>query len=234
LCSLTASVLIGYFNWNCARGFTFTASFATVNAGIHFTGLANLPASTQAASFATPLKSGVTAFITVGGGHGGDGTTHSGGFNDHVIQTLDSDILSGKATGYSGTKIPLYSDTNSPISSSSYNLGHNPFSKLFTSAKSVGLKVIVTTSGCAPYGYTDGQALATAWMDDPNVTYLAPQLFSIGLDYLTPCRWWAGSDKVVPVILFADYATEVDGWASSNGLTWGSDYILWCNNNICA
>ena len=55
------------------------------------------------------------------------------------------------------------------------------FKKCFASCKASGLLVIVTTSGIKPYACTTGSGqgsdLMNAWILDPNIDYISPQLY---------------------------------------------------------
>ena len=60
----------------------------------------------------------------------------------------------------------------------------NAFADCFAKCKAAGLKVLVTMSHTVPYqcqsGSGQGMDLVNAWIKDPNIDYLSPQLYTEG------------------------------------------------------
>ena len=59
------------------------------------------------------------------------------------------------------------------------------FKASFAKVKAAGLNVIVTTSHSAPYDCDTPEtaiALVVAWVQDPNIDILSPQLYTTGFE----------------------------------------------------
>ena len=119
------------------------------------------------------------------------------------------------------------------------------FKNCFANCKKAGLMVLVTISHTIPYqcktGAGQGADLVNAWIADPNVDYISPQLYTRGtvLEPSPLTQFATVKDKILPSIpLESDFA----GLADKTGLACPG-YITWLqfwkpppsttNQNVC-
>ena len=152
--------------------------------------------------------------------------------------TIDSSILSGivsdaasiKAAGYDG--VILDAESIEQDSSDMATL----FADTTAELKSAGLSVGITTSHSCPLyctGCTSAD-IVLAWVQDPNIDILSPQLYSddgstLDLNPSTNCPWslWENSvAQFVPSIPYANNYDEAQEYFSNFSITFGG-YIQW-------
>ncbi|KAG5181543.1 hypothetical protein JKP88DRAFT_141883, partial [Tribonema minus] len=206
----------GYYHqtWDAAR----TAPAGTT-LGVAFGGWADV---TLALSDATNTfsKLGGAKYLDVGGGNG------SGAWTAALITKLDANLAVVKNAGYVG----ICYDIEEGVT------GLAPaFAASFANAKAAGLKVLVTISHSAPYGFPDAAAVMSAVFASASVDYLSPQLYTTGAetanDWATSggVAWtsYAGiAARVVPSVARAGlYASAQATFATYGVTTWG--YVAW-------
>ena len=111
--------------------------------------------------------------MTIGGGN------EKGVFTESSINAIITNLPKVPAAGYSGIVFDIEvvncsSSTIIPL-----------FAKAFSTAKSLNLTVVVTTSHSAPSNTTtpqDAIDIVTAWQTDSNIDMLSPQIYSTGTE----------------------------------------------------
>lgn len=103
------------------------------------------------------------------------------------------------------------------------------FKNCFAKCKQTGLIVFITMSHLVPYacktGKGQGTDLVNAWIADPNIDYISPQLYSSG-ELLEPSRLTQFAtirDKILPSI---PRESDWNGLAAKTGLACPG-YIIW-------
>ena len=87
----------------------------------------------------------------------------------------------------------------------------NAFADCFAKCKAAGLKVLVTMSHINPYscqtGSGQGMDLVNAWIKDPNIDYLSPQLYTEG-HTLEPTNLSMFSTAIAKIVPSIPYDTD--------------------------
>jgi len=132
-------------------------------------------------------------YFSIGGGN------NNGVLNADNVQAFVNDLSQVQAKGYNGVMFDIEKVRGSASAM-------NPvFSSAFAAIKSAGMKVAITVSHTAPYDCDspqDAVDFVAAFVQDPNVDIISPQLYSSGnestADYsstwncanlATPCGW---------------------------------------------
>ena len=108
------------------------------------------------------------------------------------------------------------------------------FAQSFAAAKAAGLQVFVTISHSQPYAIADAASLMQSFLNDGNIDYISPILYSSGSessnDYTfigTPWSAFANSKAaVVPSIVCESYYASAVEYFSSHGVTLHG-YVAW-------
>ncbi len=167
---------------------------------------------------ATGLK-----YFSLGGGNG------NGDWTQAVLTNLDQAVSAGSLQGYDGIAYDIEEGDS--------HLG-NFFQASFANSKKAGLKVMVTVSHSAPYGFLDSPDLMNAFFHDGNIDYLSPQLYTSGYetanDYTTTygVQWTSYASakaQVVPSIVRASMYSDAQQYFLSQGVT-TDGYIQWAPN----
>jgi hypothetical protein len=117
------------------------------------------------------------------------------------------------------------------------------FADCFSKCKSIGLDVLITTSGILPYacksGAGQGNDLINAWLNDQNIDYISPQLYGADGQTLESADLTAFGNAKAKIIPTVPYAKDWDsiqdlGIKPYGYLVWNHDNITPpINNNIC-
>lgn len=168
-------------------------------------------------------------YICFGGG------TSSGAFTSAAIQAITTAINAAELNDYDGIAFD--------VEEVAANL-EDDFSACFKAAKAQGFKVLVTVSHSAPYRITgvtdsavaaaDTQALMNSFFIDPNIDYIAPQLYTKGTesenDYTAINVGWPEYAHciaaMVPSIVNASMYPDAQQYFAGLGLKL-SGYVQW-------
>ncbi len=162
-------------------------------------------------------------YLGIGGGN------QAGGFSAATIEAVTADLKAGKVTGYDGVAFDVEVCEGDGLA--------GLFSQAFSTARSQGLKVLVTVSHSEPYGCDDPTGLMAAFLADSNIDYLSPQLYTTGEetqnDYTADGTSWsayAGAKAaVVPSIVRASMYADAQQYFKGQGVTLGG-FIEWNNS----
>ena len=211
------TLFIGFWWWTWSPAST-SAPLATT-ASIAFSGYAD---PSTAISASTALKSSLSGikFISFGGG-----IASSGSFTSSTLSKITTAISNGALAGYSGICYDI-EEGDAGLQSA--------FSLSFATAKSNGLKVLVTVSHSQPYAVTDAASLMLALLADNNIDYISPQLYTTGYesanDYTAVGTTWSqyasSKAKVVPSIVSSCLFPSAQAYFKTYGVTL-SGYIQW-------
>lgn len=162
-------------------------------------------------------------FVSVGGGNG------NGKFTAARLQSVVDGINDGTfvKAGYDGIAFDV-EECDGGLSAA--------FASAFAAARTSGLRVFVTTSHSAPYGCPDGAALVEGWLQDTNLEFVSPQLYTSGRETApeftandqVPWSTWAHSKgKIVPSIVVAAQYEEVQNWSQQQGFAPLGGFLQW-------
>ncbi len=172
LATTDAEELVGFYSWNWGSGSTGPAG---ANVGVAFTGLVDLGKAvaqyTPGAAWCCPPLDTPSRLVCVGGGNS------AGTFTPAAIDAIARNVSLAAAANYTGILFDV-EQVKGPASATA-----PAFRRAFAAAKRAGLTVGVTTSHSAPYDTDtpqDAIDLVKAWVADPNVDILSPQLYSSG------------------------------------------------------
>lgn len=110
------------------------------------------------------------------------------------------------------------------------------FASAFAEAKAQGLGVWVTTSHSAPYGCSDGAELVKGWLQDTNLDFISPQLYTSGAeicadfepnDQLSWDAWKSTAVKIVPSLPDASHYGLAYQWFQKGNLPLPVGYVQW-------
>jgi len=154
---------IGYWFWTWSSG---GGAPGGTNAGIAFSGWTN-PSSAISDSNAIKNRLPGTKYISLGGGNA------NGRWTAALINQVNSAIEAGNFAGYGGIAYDI-EEGDAGLTGG--------FQNSFRAAKGKGLRVIVSISHSAPYGFSDAYALMQAFFADANIDLLSPQLYTSGTE----------------------------------------------------
>ncbi len=160
-------------------------------------------------------------YLDIGGGN------ENGKWTASQLNALNNAISQGRISGWAGICYDI-------------ELGDSGLSGLFAAsfaaAKRMGLKVLVTVSHSQPYGIADGAALMTSILQDINVDYISPQLYTGGgeaaNDYTVgsgALQWSAYKTtraRIIPAIVKASYYPSAQAFFQAQGITLAG-FIQW-------
>lgn len=157
--TLQMSSIKGYWD----KTYEPSKPFSDSTLGIVFSGLAD---PDQALSESTKVKDMLVGdkYISLGGG-----IAPGGSFTQQILNSIITHINNGNFSDYSGIAFD--------IEVGEANLT-SLFQQAFAAAKTKNLKVLVTISHSAPYGIPDAQTMMKTFIDDGNIDYLSPQLYT--------------------------------------------------------
>jgi len=110
------------------------------------------------------------------------------------------------------------------------------FASAFAAAKAQGLGVWVTTSHSAPYGCSDGADLVQGWLQDSNLDFISPQLYTSGAEtcadfepneQLPWSAWKSSVSKIVPSLPDASHYPLAYQWFKKHGLQLPVGFVQW-------
>ncbi len=188
--------------------------------GIAFSGWADIPTAIQESSKVKHLLMG-DKYICIGGGN------KNGKFTTRVLTNINNAAANGDFAGYDGIAYDIEDAT--------FGI-HEDFSESFKAVKAAGFKVLVSVSHSAPYGAPDAGYLMGCLLDDENVDFMSPQLYTNGdeteNDYADTLYPWVGyvgkKAALIPSIVTANlYPSAVDYFNGQNITLEG--YIQWAN-----
>jgi len=189
--------------------------------GIAFTGWVD--PSSALTEYAGPVLQGVK-YVSFGGGNS------NGKFTADRLSSVISSIKDGSVAkaGFKGVCFDV-EECDAGLS--------QQFADAFATAKSQGLKVFVTTSHSAPYGCPDGADLVAGWLQDSNLDFISPQMYTSGAEICADFSAndqlsWDGwkvpvASKIVPSIPYASQYPLVYQWFKDQGLELPSGFIQW-------
>lgn len=155
------SDVIGYWWWTWSS--TQQAPAGT-NLGVAFSGWADVnSALSESAAIVNKLPG--QKYLSIGGGN------DNGHFTAARLKALDDAVAAGKLAAYQGIVYDI-EEGDSGL--------YGAFASSFKNAHVHNLKVLVTTSHSQPYGVGDAQQLMTDIINDVNVDFLSPQLYTSG------------------------------------------------------
>ena len=166
----------GYYSWNWGSGSTGPSGTSSSDdvIGVAFTGLVSVQDAIKGydagATWCCPELRG-SRFLSLGGGNA------AGSFTASALTKIKSSMGAIKAANYSGIILDVEEATGSAKELVP------AFAAVLAAAKGEGLRTAVTTSHSAPYqcdSANDAVALVKAWVADPNLDILSPQLYSSG------------------------------------------------------
>jgi len=213
-----ASNVVGYYaetweSWNQPP--------AGANVGIAFSGEIDVDKALSTSAGKLSQLSGAR-YISLGGGN------YAGRWDAYRLDAITSALYAGRFYDYSGI---VYD-----VEEGDAGLAGR-FQASFAAAKAMGKTVLVTISHSAPYGVSDAAALMQAFVRDPNIDYISPQLYSSGLEAQNEYGTLAGVGwgsyygmraQLVPSIVKASYYPSAQQFFASQGLT-TTGFIQWNN-----
>jgi len=213
------SNVVGFYWWSWD---TFTPSFpGGTNIGIAFSGYAD-PSSAISSSAGIKGSLPGNKYIALGGGNS------AGDWTSSVLSSVTSSLNNNDFSGYQGIVFDI-EQGDSGLSSA--------FESAFAAAKGRGLKVLVTISHSAPYGFSDASTLMSNFLGSSNIDYISPQLYTTGSesqnDYSTTAgvgwnQYQGSTPQVVPSIVTSGLYSSAQSDFSQQGVTL-SGYIQWAN-----
>lgn len=169
--ALAAEQTVGYYSWNWGSG---SNGPPNANTAVAFTGLIDVKTAiagyTPGASWCCPVLKG-TKYLSLGGGNA------AGMFTEASLKAIVEDMPLVNASEYNGVMF----DVEEVVGNEAVMVP--AFATAFAACKAYGLRVGVTTSHSAPYqtdSPADAVALVKAWVADPNIDFISPQLYSNG------------------------------------------------------
>ena len=161
----------------------------------------------------------VAKYLCVGGGN------NKGYWTATALSKVTAAIQANELSGYDGLCFDVEKG-DSRLESG--------FAQSFAAAKAAGLKVFVTISHSQPYAIKDAASLMQSFLNDGNIDYISPILYSKGSessnDYTfigTPWSAFANSKAaVVPSIVCESYYASAVEYFSSHGVTLHG-YVAW-------
>lgn len=228
--------IIGYYSWNWGAGSTGSAG---ANMGCAFTGLVDVDQAiaqyVEGASWCCPALEG-QKILTVGGGNS------AGLFSASTLAAVTAKAAAIKAAGYDGIMYDV-EEVQGP-SSSLVPL----FKQSFAAMKGAGLIVGVTTSHSAPYQCDTAQDavdFVNAWVADPNIDILSPQLYSSGQEgspefaetascKAQGCTWdlyKSSHAAIAPSIVLSSQYTAVQSWCKQTFEVECRGYFEWAQKH---
>ena len=187
--------IIGYYCFTWGPGSTGPSG---ANIGVTFSGW--MPGESQ--GDVPPKTKNKDNFISYGGGD----DKGNGAWSPTAIKKLtdSSQIQKIKGLGYSGVCFDVEQGSGTVQN----------FTDAFIAVKNAGLTVMVTTSWYAPYGFSNAAALASDWLNNPNIDILSPQLYHYGTE--TSINWGSIDEryknckaKLAPSIVDASMYADV-------------------------
>jgi hypothetical protein len=209
---------VGYYSPSWDKG-SLGPSGATF--GVAFTGWVD--PETALTEYAGPDLQG-DKFVSFGGGNA------NGKFTAERLTSVVSAIKSGrvKDAGFAGICFDV-EECDAGLT--------QQFAEAFAATKAQGLKVFVTTSHSAPYGCPDGADLVKSWLQDDNLDFVSPQMYTSGAetcadfepnDQLDWSAWKVPmASKMVPSIPYASQYPLVYQWFQKQGLQLPVGYVQW-------
>ena len=161
-------------------------------------------------------------YIALGGGNS------NGKFTQQILNSIITDINNGSFSNYKGIAFDI-EEGDAGLTSL--------FQQAFAAAKTKNLKVLVTTSHSAPYGITDAYTMMETFINDGNIDYLSPQLYTSGTETqndFTQNQGVSWKDyarakaTIVPSIVQANMYNDAKNQFSQYGVT-TSGFIQWAN-----
>jgi len=153
---------VGYWWWTWGSG----SAPGDTNIGIAFSVDVNPSQALSDCKSIQPRLPG-TKYISLGGGD------NDGSWTNSVLVNINSALNRGDFSSYGGIAYDVEQGNS--------GLG-TLFQDSFRIAKSKGLKVLVTVSHSAPYGFGDAKTLMDLFFADTNIDYLSPQLYTSGTE----------------------------------------------------
>ena len=204
--------LRGYYKWTWSPTQVPAGSW---DMGILFGGESPRQAIDININKASTITSG-KKFLNLGGG------LESGIWNVSDLDYINQKLTEIKRAGWDG----LCFDVEVCTPNVSFV---DAFKNCFAKCKQAGLKVLVTMSHTNPYqcqtGAGQGMDLVNSWINDSNVDYISPQLYSSG-DSLEPSNlsmFKSVENKIVPSI---PDVPDWDGLNTKTGIN-NAGYIIW-------
>ena len=163
---------------------------------------------------------GVDKFISLGGG------THEGRMTSTFLNQITRAIRDGRFAGYDGIAYDVEEGEGSLA---------KQFRESFAAAKAANLKVLVTVSHSAPYGIPDASALMQSFLQDENIDFFSPQLYTTGNETsnnfgITNGFGWHhyrnARSKIVPSIVEASYYDGARNYFNNHGIALAG-FIQW-------
>lgn len=218
----------GYYRWTWQGLEGEKGDGVGYNMGIAFSGYTDVD---TAISESSRVRLSGTKYLSIGGGNA------VGIFNVASLTKIAASAAKVKGAGYEGVMFDVeevYGSAADMVPA---------FAKAFAAFKSQGMRVGVTTSHSAPYYcYTPADAVTVvkAWVADPNVDILSPQLYTSGSERSpmfdetnfckdSGCTWGlyvGGRAAFAPSIVTASQYSAVQSYFSARNIT-TAGYIQW-------
>jgi hypothetical protein len=216
-----AAPYIGIYDWTWNRLTADPPPSATL--GVAFSGYVDVDlALVQSAKVAASLTG--DKYLDIGGGD-----TDGGFWTAEMLTKLNTAITSGRLSAYSGVCYDVEVGDTGLASA---------FAASFAVAKLQGLKVLVTVSHSAPYGFLDKVALMNSFFANGDVDVLSPQLYTTGEETANSYDWdgvpftaWstAKAAVVLTIVQSTMYPEGQATFLTSYNVT-TSGYIQWAQS----
>jgi len=206
---------LGYYSYTWDAG---SVGPEGANLGVAFSGWVD---PQQAIQYSGPALKG-TKYVSVGGGN------DNGHFSASRLATITSSIKTFTDAGFEGLCFDV-EECDGGLAAD--------FEKAIAAAKAGGMKVFVTVSHSAPYGCPDGADLVASFLQNENLEFVSPQLYTAGTE---PCADFTANDqlawsgwavpaktKIVPSIVDVYQYPQVYDWFKSMHNVIVAGYMQW-------
>ena len=214
--SADAAQVIGYWD----EGWRKVTPPEGANMAIAFMGYSDITTALQDSAKLISAMVG-KKYLCLGGGN------DAGGWSIQTIQKVIDSL--DDVTAYDGLAFDVEICEDQGLAPS--------FTEVFAEVKAKNLDLLVTISHSEPYGCKDAPTLMKAFLSDPSIDYLSPQLYTTGNetqnDYTavgTPWTAYAEAESIiVPSIVRADMYSDAQAYFKNQGVTLGG-FIQWNNS----
>jgi len=206
---------IGIYDWTW-DGATATPP-TNANLGVAFSGWANIDNALYESSL---IESSLTGdkYLSIGGGNA------NGHLNANRLEDLNTAIIQGRLEDYQGVCYDVEVGDSDMASA---------FAASFVVAKANNLKVLVTISHSAPYGFPDKIALMDHFFTDENIDIISPQMYTTGNEASNDFVWdgvpWSSyansKAEIVPSIVRASYYEDLVDFFDKSARSGASESI---------
>jgi hypothetical protein len=161
-------------------------------------------------------------YISLGGGNG------NGRFTWSNLNSIQQFINNNAFSAYAGLVFDIEEGDSGLV---------DAFNACFQACKNKGLYVLVTVSHSAPYGISDAASLMRSFLQNSNIDFISPQLYSSGYensnDYSITygVQWYeyaSAKAEIIPSVCKYTYYDDAYNYFRSQGVTL-TGYVQWQN-----